>query len=157
MEVFESYLCSGSDHVREKDGVWAALCWLQVWVANWPSPYLSHLFPLLPTFTCSPRFCNIFITFFQILAAKRCSVEDLLTSHWKKVWLILWKQQMAKRKHTTKTDDLMIWWKEQIAKRKRTTKTKFFCSMVGTFSPDTTMKDVPQLPVNRWWPIWRLW
>jgi len=39
---------TGSDHVREKDGVWAALCWL------------------------------------QILAAKRCSVEELLTSHWKK-------------------------------------------------------------------------
>jgi len=39
---------TGSDHVREKDGVWAALCWLQV------------------------------------LAAKRCSVEELLTQHWQK-------------------------------------------------------------------------
>jgi len=39
---------TGSDHVREKDGVWAALCWL------------------------------------QILAAKRCTVQELLTSHWNK-------------------------------------------------------------------------
>jgi len=38
---------TGSDHVREKDGLWAALAWL------------------------------------QILAAKGCSVEDLLTAHWK--------------------------------------------------------------------------
>jgi len=38
---------TGSDHVREKDGVWAALAWL------------------------------------QILAAKGCSVEQLLTDHWK--------------------------------------------------------------------------
>jgi len=37
---------TGSDHVREKDGVWAVLCWL------------------------------------QILAAKDCSVEELLTEHW---------------------------------------------------------------------------
>ena len=38
---------TGSDHVREKDGLWAAVAWL------------------------------------QILAAKGCSVEDLLTTHWK--------------------------------------------------------------------------
>jgi len=37
---------TGSDHVREKDGLWAALAWM------------------------------------QILAAKDCSVEQLLTSHW---------------------------------------------------------------------------
>jgi len=37
---------TGSDHVREKDGLWAALAWL------------------------------------QILAAKGCSVEELLHSHW---------------------------------------------------------------------------
>jgi len=38
---------TGSDHIREKDGLWAALAWL------------------------------------QILAVKNCSVEQLLTDHWK--------------------------------------------------------------------------
>ena len=43
------WCCStGSDHVREKDGIWAALAWL------------------------------------QIIACEKKSVEELLTSHWKK-------------------------------------------------------------------------
>ena len=71
MEVFQSYLCSGSDHVREKDGVWAALCWLQVGLGQWPSPYLfpptpytyilpqvfAELLSLFPDFGCKEMLC----------------------------------------------------------------------------------------------------
>ena len=53
MEVFQSYLCSGSDHVREKDGVWAALCWLQVGLQD--VPIFPHIFSPTPYIYILPQ------------------------------------------------------------------------------------------------------
>ena len=131
----------GSDHVREKDGVWAALCWLQVRSTFWRSLsqigflYLRVIF--LFHFDSHPP-CS-----FQILAAKRCSVEQLLTSHWNKVssthHFSIQNCHVRNIIISLPSSNIIIMFNKSSSN----------FSTVATFSPGMTMRDVLRLPVNR--------
>ena len=80
---------------------------------TWPIGHLP-IFPTTPYINILPNIFGESKNLLQILAAKRCSVEELLTSHWKEVWMIWWQQQIAKLlQEKTHNQDQILGWSDE--------------------------------------------